>query len=371
MEFKDHGEFREYVREIAERHVRPYAMRVDREDRFARESVEAVFKADLGGVIIPKEYGGLGLSSRHYAIFIEELTRVCPSTAVTFAVTSGLVSNFLIHFAGEHIKKRYLPKLATGENIGAFGLTEPCCGSDAGALRTRAEEAEDGFIINGQKQFITNGSVADFVIVMAKTDPEKGKRGISALLVPTDSEGFHVLKDEDKLGWRGSVTSALSFDDVFVPKENLIGERGAGLKYALASLDAGRVGIAAMGVGTIVRALELATTYVKVNGLQHNEYYSFRVADLVWMLETTRYYTYMAADMKDSGKRYTKYAAVAKLVASEYAMRAVNMLLDLMGVEGVLWSEAERLWRDTKILEIGEGTSEIQRLVLARLQLGG
>jgi len=143
---------------------------------------------------------------------------------------------------------------------------------------------EGGFRISGQKQFITNGSVADFVIVMAKTDPDKGKRGISAFVVPTDAEGFHVLKDEDKMGWRGSVTSALSFDEVFVPAENLIGERGAGLKYALASLDAGRVGIAAMGVGTVARALELATEYVKANGLQHNEYYSFRVADLLLLL---------------------------------------------------------------------------------------
>ncbi|NPA80232.1 MAG: acyl-CoA dehydrogenase [Thermotogae bacterium] len=370
MTFKSVEDFREYVRDVAERYVRPHAMTVDREDRFARESVSAVFKSGLGGVIIPQEYGGLGLSSRHYAVFIEELTKACPSTAVTFAVTSGLVANFLMHFAGEHLRREYLPKLATGENIGAFGLTEPCCGSDAGALRTRAEEVEGGFRINGQKQFITNGSVAHFVIVMAKTDPEKGKRGISALLVPTDSEGFHVLKDEDKLGWRGSITSALSFDDVFVPSENLIGERGAGLKYALASLDAGRVGIAAMGVGTIARALELATEYVKANGLQHNEYYSFRVADLVWMLETSRHYTYLAADMKDSGQRYTKYAAIAKLVASEYAMKAVDILLDILGPEGTVWGEAERLWRDTKILEIGEGTSEVQRLVLARLQLG-
>ncbi len=370
MEFRDLNEFREYVRDVAEKHVRPHAMKVDLEDRFVRESVDAVFGAGLGGITIPKEYGGLGLPTRYYAVFIEELTRVCPSTAVTFAVTSGLVANFLTNFAGEHLKGKYLPGLATGEYIGAFGLTEPCCGSDAGALRTKAEEVEGGFRISGQKQFITNGSVADFVIVMAKSDPDKGKRGISAFVVPTDAEGFHVLKDEDKMGWRGSVTSALSFDEVFVPAENLIGERGAGLKYALASLDAGRVGIAAMGVGTIARALELATEYVKANGLQHNEHYSFRVADLLSMLETSRFYTYMAADMKDSGERYTKYAATAKLIASEYAMRAVDLLLDIMGPDGVVWGEAERLWRDTKILEIGEGTSEIQRLVLARIQLG-
>ena len=369
MEFKSPEDFRAYVRDVAEREVRPYAMLVDKEDRFARESVEAVFRAGLGRITVPEKYGGLDLPSRYYAIFIEELTRVCPSTAVTFAVTSGLVVNFLRKFAGEHLQERYLPGLATGEYIGAFGLTEPCCGSDAGALRTRAEEVEGGFRINGQKQFITNGSVADFVIVMARTDPEKGKRGISALLVPKEAEGFSVLKDEDKMGWRGSVTSALSFDDVFVPAENLIGERGAGLKYALASLDAGRVGIAAMGVGTVARALELATEYVKANGLQHNEYYSFRVADLSHMLETSRYYTYLAADMKDTGKRYTKYAAVAKLVASEYAMKAVDILLDIMGPDGAVWGEAERIWRDTKILEIGEGTSEVQRLVLARLQL--
>ena len=369
MEFRDLEEFREYVRDVAERYVRPNAMKVDLEDRFVRESVEAVFNAGLGRITVPKEYGGLGLPTRYYAVFIEELTRVCPSTAVTFAVTSGLVVNFLSNFAGEHLKERYLPGLATGEYIGAFGLTEPCCGSDAGALRTRAEEVEGGFRINGQKQFITNGSVAHFVIVMAKTDPEKGKRGISALLVPTDSEGFQVLKDEDKMGWRGSVTSALAFDDVFVPKENLVGERGAGLKYALASLDAGRVGIAAMGVGTVARALELATEYVKASGLQHNEYYSFRVADLLSMLETSRLYTYLAADMKDTGRRYTKYAAVAKLVASEYAMKAVDILLDILGPEGAVWGEAERLWRDTKILEIGEGTSEVQRLVLARHQM--
>ncbi len=357
--------FREYVRSVAES-IRPHAMTVDKEDRFARESVEKVFEAGLGGVIIPREYGGLGLSTLHYVVFIEELTKACPSTAVTFAVTSGLVANFLINFASEGLKKEYLPKLSTGENIGAFGLTEPCCGSDAGALRTRAEEVEGGFRITGQKQFITNASVADFVIVMAKTDPERGKKGITAFLVPTGSEGFHILKDEDKLGWRGSVTSAISLDGVFVPYERVIGKRGEGFKYALASLDAGRIGIAAMGVGTIARAFELARDYVLKKGLEKDQRYSFRVADLLSMLEVAREYTYRAAKVKDSGVRYTRYAAVAKLVSSEFAMKSVNILLDIMGPDGVVWGEAERLWRDTKILEIGEGTSEIQRLVIAR-----
>ncbi|MEO0213967.1 MAG: acyl-CoA dehydrogenase family protein [candidate division WOR-3 bacterium] len=359
-------DFREYVREIAEKYAKPWSMIVDKEDRFAKESVEAVFKANLSGVIIPKEYGGLGLSTKHYVVLIEELTRVCPSTAVTFAVTSRLSAGFLINFASEGLKREYLPKVASGEYIGAFGLTEPCCGSDAGSIRTKAEEVEGGFRIYGQKIFITNASVAKFVITMAKSDPEKGKNGITAFLVDTDSYGFSVIKNEDKLGWRGSVTSAISYDGVFVPYEKIIGKRGEGFKYALASLDAGRIGIAAMGLGTIKRALEISLEYVKGNRLINNESFSFRLSDLHWMYETAREYTFKAAELKDRGENFTREAATAKLVASEFAMKAVNIMLDILGPDGVVWGEAERLFRDTKILEIGEGTSEVQRLVISR-----
>jgi alkylation response protein AidB-like acyl-CoA dehydrogenase len=359
-------DFRDYVREIAERYVKPWAMVVDREDRFAKESFEAVKRVNLAGVIIPKEYGGLGLTTKHYVILIEELTRVCPSTAVTFAVTSGLVPKFLLDFASEEIKREYLPKVASGEYIGAFGLTEPCCGSDAGSLKTRAEEVEGGFKIYGQKIFITNASVSKFVITMAKTDPEKGKKGITAFLVDTDSEGLSIIKNEDKLGWRGSVTSAISYDGVFVPYWKVIGKRGEGFKYALSSLDAGRIGIAAMGLGTIKRAIEISADYIRQNGLFSNESYTFRLSDMYVMYETAREYTFFAAELRDAGKPYTKEAAIAKLVASEYAMRAVNIMLDILGPDGVIWGEAERLFRDTKILEIGEGTSEIQRLVISR-----
>ncbi len=358
--------FREYVREIVERDVKPWAMIVDKEDRFARESFKAISRAKLAGVIIPKEYGGLGLTTKHYVVLIEEITRVCPSTAVTFAVTSGLVAKFLVDFASEEIKREYLPKLATGEYIGAFGLTEPCCGSDAGNIRTRAEEVEGGFKIYGQKIFITNASVAKFVITMAKTDPEKEKRGISAFLVDTEENGFSVIKNEDKLGWRGSVTSAISFDGVFVPYQRMIGKRGEGFKYALSSLDAGRIGIAAMGLGTIKRAIEISENYIKQNGLLSNENYTFRLADLYVMYETAKMYTFFASEIRDAGKPYTKEAAIAKLISSEYAMKAVNIMLDILGPDGVVWGEAERLFRDTKILEIGEGTSEIQRLVISR-----
>ncbi len=358
--------FREYVREVVERDVKPWAMIVDKEDRFARESFEAISRANLAGVIIPKEYGGLGLTTKHYVVLIEEITRVCPSTAVTFAVTSGLVPKFLVDFASEEIKREYLPKLATGEYIGAFGLTEPCCGSDAGSIRTRAEEVEGGFKIYGQKIFITNASVAKFVITMVKTDPEKEKRGISAFLVDTEENGFSVIKNEDKLGWRGSVTSAISFDGVFVPYRKMIGKRGEGFKYALSSLDAGRIGIAAMGLGTIKRAIEISENYIKQNGLSSNENYTFRLADLYVMYETAKRYTFFASEIRDAGKPYTKEAAIAKLISSEYAMRAVNIMLDILGPDGVVWGEAERLFRDTKILEIGEGTSEIQRLVISR-----
>ncbi len=358
--------FRDYVREVAERHVKPWAMVVDKEDRFAKESFEAVKRVNLAGVIIPKEYGGLGLTTKHYIIFIEELTRVCTSTAVTFAVTAGLVPKFLLDFASEEIKREYLPKVASGEYIGAFGLTEPCCGSDAGSLKTRAEEVEGGFKIYGQKIFITNASVSKFIITMAKTDPEKGKKGITAFLVDTDSEGFSIIKNEDKLGWRGSVTSAISYDGVFVPYWKVIGKRGEGFKYALSSLDAGRIGIAAMGLGTIKRAIEISADYIRQNGLSSNESYTFRLSDMYVMYETAREYTFFAADLRDAGKPYTNEAAIAKLVASEYAMRAVNIMLDILGSDGVVWGEAERLFRDTKILEIGEGTSEIQRLVISR-----
>ncbi len=361
-------EFREYVREVAES-IKQFSMIVDREDRFAKESVSKVFESGLAGVIIPEKYGGLGLTTKHYVIFIEELTKVCPSTAVTFAVTSGLSAGFLINFASEDIKREYLPKVSSGEYIGAFALTEPCCGSDAGNLRTRAEETDGGFKLNGQKVFITNASVANFVITMASTDPEKGKKGITAFLVDTDSKGFLVLKNEYKLGWRGSVTSTIVFDDVFVPKDKVIGKRGEGFKYALASLDAGRIGIAAMGMGTIARALEISTEYVKENGLTDNENFTYRLADLAWMYEVSKEYTFKAAEKKDKGENFTKEASIAKLVASEYAMKSVNIMMDILGPDGVVWGEAERLFRDTKVLEIGEGTSEIQRMVISRTLL--
>ena len=296
-------EFRKYVRSVAESEVKRWSMLVDKEDRFAEESVRAVFNSNLAGVIIPKEYGGLGLSTKHFVILLEELTRVCPSTGVTFDVTSGLVAEFLVKFASEEIKSEYLPKIASGEYIGAFGLTEPCCGSDAGNLKTRAEEVEGGFRIYGQKVFITNGGVANFVITMAKTDPEKGKGGITAFLVDTKSEGFNVIKNEDKLGWRGSITSAISYDGVFVPYNKIIGKRGEGLKYALSSLDAGRIAIAAMATGTIMRALEISTEYVKKYNLIGNESYAFRVADILSMLETAREYTFKAAEKNDKGEK--------------------------------------------------------------------
>ncbi len=369
-------EFREYLRELVRREVEPRAKEADEKERFPAESFQALAQNDLLGVNVSPDWGGMGLSNVHYAVMIEELARGCRATAVTVAVHTGLVAYMLETFGTPQQKERYLPKLVKGEIIGAFSLTEPQAGSDAAAIKTRAEEQGDKFVLNGTKIFCTSGSIANLFIVFAVTDPEKGKRGISAFLVERDTPGFSVGKVEEKMGWRGSPTTELVFEDAEVPAEAMLGERGGGLKLALTALDTGRIGIAAMGTGVISKALDLSVFHARERIQFGKPIGSFQgvqwmIADMARDLEAARLLTYHAAQLKDQGKPFTKEAAIAKLFATEAAVQAAVNCVQIHGGYGYTEEyEAALLFRDAKVLTIVEGTSEIQRLVIARQVLG-
>ncbi len=369
-------EFREYVRELVRREIEPRAREADEKERFPAESFQALAQNDLLGVNVSPEWGGMGLSNVHYAVMIEEIARGCRATAVTVAVHTGLVAYMLEAFGTPQQKERYLPKLVRGEIIGAFALTEPQAGSDAAGIKTRAEERGDKFILNGQKVFCTSGSVADLIIVFAVTDPEKGKRGLSAFLVEKGTPGFSVGKVEEKMGWRGSPSAELVFEDAEVPAEAMLGERGAGVKLALTALDTGRIGIAAMGTGLISKALDLSVFHARERVQFGRPIGSFQgvqwmIADMARDLEAARLLTYHAAQLKDEGKPFTKEAAIAKLFATEAAVNAAVNCVQIHGGYGYTEEyEAALLFRDAKVLTIVEGTSEIQRLVIARQLLG-
>jgi len=370
------SEFRDYVAQVAEREIAQRAADADKTESFPWESWRALADNDLLGVNAPAEFGGMGLSNQHYAVMIEEITKADPSVAVTVAVHTGLVIYMIDRFGTEAQKTKYLPDLIKGKTLGAFALSEPNAGSDAGSIKTAARETGSGFVLNGTKIFCTSGSIADLIIVFAVTDPEQGKRGISAFLVEKDTPGFSVPRTERKLGWRGSPLAQLAFDDALVPKENMLGERGAGMKLALTALDTGRIGMAAMGTGIIAEALRLSSEYAKERRQFGKPIGSFgAVADMIVGMavdyEAARLLTLNAARLKDEGARFTKEASVAKLFATEAAMRAAINCIQVFGGYGYTTEyKPERLFRDAKALSIVEGTNQIQKLVIAREILG-
>jgi len=365
---------RKMVRDFVEREILPESMKYDESQEFPAHWARKMGELGLLGIFVPERYGGAGLDSVCYAIAIEELARGDASASVIAAVCNGLACEPILRWGTEEQKERWLVPLARGEWIGAYALTEPGSGSDAAAMRTTARLEGDEWVLNGTKAFITNASAAKVIITYARTGERK--HDISAFLVPSDAKGFQLLKKENKMGIRASDTMLLGFDDVRIPKENLLGEVNKGFSIAMATLDGGRIGIAAQALGIAQRALEESLRYAREReafGRKIGEFQAiqWKLADMATEIDAARLLTYRAARLKDEGKRHTYEASVAKLFASEAAHRAVDHAVQIHGGYGYIKDYVvEKLYRDQRVTEIYEGTSEIQRLVIARAVLG-
>jgi len=367
--------FQKSMRDFVEKEIRPLARETDAQGRFPWETIRKMAAMGMLGLPVPEEYGGAGADYLSYAIAVEEVSRACGSTGITMAAHTSLGSMPFVYFGTEEQKRKYLVPLARGEKLGAFGLTEPGAGSDAAGIQTTAVLKGDEWIINGQKTFITSGSIADVVVIAARTDPSAGSRGISNLIVEKGAPGFRAGRDEEKMGLRGSVTSQLFFEDCRVPKENILGKPGEGFKQFLTVLDGGRISIGAMALGLAQAALEGAVAYSKQRVQFGQPIASFQaiqwmISDMATEIEAARLLVYRAAWLKDRGVRFTREAAMAKLYASEAAERAAFKALQIHGGYGYTKDyDVERIYRDQRLCSIGEGTSEILRLVIARQEL--
>ena len=367
---QEHELVRSTVREFAEARVAPVAEELDRESRFPYDLVAEMAELGLMGMTIPEEYGGGGADTLAYAIAVEELTRVDSSVAITMAAHHSLGTLPIYYFGTEEQKREWLPDLASGKKLAAFGLTEPDAGSDAGATRTRAELRDGGWAINGSKIFITNAGtdITACVTITARTADDE----VSNLIVPNGTPGYEISKPMKKLGWRASDTRELSFEDCVVPGANLLGPRGQGFHQFLEILDGGRISVAAMGVGLAQGAYDLAYGYARERkqfgqAIAKFQAVQFRLADMATEIEAGRVLVYKAAWLKDQGRDFALAAAQAKLYTGELSNRAVNWALQIHGGYGYMDEYAiSRLYRDQKILEIGEGTNEVQRMVIAR-----
>jgi len=359
------------VREFAEKEIAPVAAELDKKAEYPTKILEKMAKLGLLGIIIPTEYGGAGLDTISYAIVIEEISRKCASTGVITSVHNSLVSWPIMKYGTDEQKKKYLPILAKGEKIGAFAGTEPNAGSDLGAMQTTAVLKGDKYIINGDKTFITSGSEAGILIVFAVTDKSAGSKGISAFIVENTFKGFKVGSIFDKMGINANHVSELVFEDMEVPKENLLGKEGEGFKIALSTLDGGRIGIGAQAVGIAQACLDESIEYSKQRqqfGRPISKFQAIQwmIADMATRIEAARLLVYNAAYKKDKGERISKEAAMAKLFASETAVEAAIKAVQIHGGYGYTKEyTVERLFRDSKITEIYEGTSEVQRLVIS------
>lgn len=363
------------LREFSEAEVAPGALERDKTKEFPLD----VFKklSDLGvmGLPFPEEYGGGGADTVSFAIVVEELSRACGSTGITYSAHVSLGGAPIHLFGTPEQKEKYLVPICTGESFGAFGLTEPNAGSDAGGTETSAELENGEYTLNGSKCYITNASYAKFLALTAVTARNEGKKEISALIVPTDSVGFSVIDNYEKMGLHASNTTELILEDVKVPEENLLGKKGEGFKQFLKTLDGGRIGIGAMGVGIAQAAYEKALAYAQERKqfgktLSSFQAIQFKLADMAMKVELARTMVYKAAWLKDQGKPFTKEAAMCKLYASEICMEVASQAIQIHGGYGYMKEyQVERFLRDAKLLEIGEGTSEIQRSVIAR-QIG-
>ncbi len=363
---------RQMVRDFADNEVAPLAEKIDAEERFPTETVEKMAELGLLGICYDEKYEGAGMDSLSYIIAVEELSRVCASTGITLAahISLGIAPIYL--FGSEEQKQKYLPPLCSGAHLGAFGLTEPNAGSDAGGTETTAVLDGDEWVLNGSKIFITNGTYAGTIVSTAITEKGVGTHGISNFIIESDTPGYRVGKKERKLGIRGSDTVMLHFEDCRIPKENILGKPGEGFKQFMITLDGGRISIGAMALGIAQGAMERAVKYSQeryqfgkpiaaFQAIQH------KLADMATEIEAARHLVYHAARLKDKGMKFSTQSAMAKLFASEVATRVCNQAIQVHGGYGYVREyQVERMFRDAKLTEIGEGTSEIQRLVIAR-----
>ncbi len=360
------------VRDFAEKEIKPHVMEWDEKQIFPKDLFHKMGELGFLGVVIPEEYGGAGYGYVEYAIIVEELSRVDGSIGLGVAAHNSLCTSHIFMFGNEEQKMKFLVPLAKGEAIGAWGLTEPGSGSDAGALKTTAKKEGDYYILNGSKQFITHGTYGDIFVVMARTNPEAGKHGISAFILDKSIEGFSSGKKENKCGMRASDTSSLVFEDAKVPADRLLGKEGEGFKNALAILDGGRISIASYCLGMAQGAFEVALRYSKERyafgkPISKFQAIQFKLADMATKIEAARLLVYQAASLKDAGQNVNRISAMAKLYASETAVWVANEAVQILGGYGYIKEyPAEKFYRDAKLGTIGEGTSEIQRLVIAR-----
>ncbi len=370
---------RQEVRRFAEKEIRPHVMTWDEAKTFPMDVVKQLGAMGMMGVIFPEEYGGAGMGYAEYAVVVEELSRVDGSVGITVAAHNSLCSNHIFAMGSEAQKQKYLKPLASGQAIGAWGLTEPGSGSDAGSLRTTAKKEGSHYVLNGTKTFITHGTVGDIAVVMARTRPALDGRssadGISAFILEKGMNGFRAGKQENKLGLRASDTSELILEDVKVPVANLLGDDGVGFKQAMKTLDGGRISIAALGLGMAQGAFEEALRYSKIRHtfgqpLSGHQGIQFKLADMGTQIEAARLLVYRAAGLKDQGLPYAKAASMAKLYSSEVACRVADEAVQILGGYGYVKDyPVEKYYRDVKLCTIGEGTSEIQRTVIARYLL--
>jgi alkylation response protein AidB-like acyl-CoA dehydrogenase len=362
----------ESIKKFAKNEIQPLVKESDQKGEWPEELTKKLGEMGLLGITIPPEYSGAGYSNVDYVIILEELSKVDPSVGLVVAAHNSLCSNHINLFGSQEQKKKYLTRLALGKTLGAWGLTEAGAGSDAAALKTQAVKKGDTWILNGSKLFITNGSLAEILVIMAVTGSEKGRKGISSFIVEKGTEGFTVGKKEEKLGVRAADTAELIFEDVKLPAENLIGEEGKGYRQAMGILDGGRISIAAFALGIAAGALEVALKYSKERiqfdqPISNFQAIQWMLADGYTELDAARLLTYRAAFLEDKGKRVPKESAMAKLYASELAVRASSDAVQILGGYGFSKEyPVEKFYRDSKLATIGEGTSEIQRWIIAQ-----
>ncbi|WP_347548374.1 acyl-CoA dehydrogenase [Pseudalkalibacillus hwajinpoensis] len=361
------------VRDFADKEIAPIIEKMEETDRFPREVIKRMGELGLMGIPIPEAYGGAEMDYTSYIIAIHELSKVSATVGVILSVHTSVGTLPILAFGTEEQKQRYIPKLATGEYLGAFALTEPSSGSDASSMKTRAVRDGDHYILNGSKIFITNGGAADTYVAFARTNPEeKGSKGVTAFIIERDTPGFSVGKKEKKMGLNGSNTVEIIFEDCRVPVENRLGEEGQGFRIAMANLESGRIGIAAQSLGIAEAALNYATAYAKERHqfgkpIGQNQGLGFKLADMATEVEAAKLLTYRAADLKNKGIPCMQEVSMAKLFASKAAVKASIEAVQVYGGYGYTKDyPVERLFRDAKVCEIYEGTSEIQKIVISR-----
>jgi butyryl-CoA dehydrogenase len=369
---QEHEKFRQKIREFAEAEIEPKASSIDEKGEFPLDTIKKLGEMGILGMVAPKEFGGSGYDTVSYSIAVEEISRVCGSTGITVAAHNSLGLYPIYLFGNEEQRKKYVPSLATGEKLGSFGLTEPDAGSDAAGTKTTAILNGDSYVVNGSKCFITNASVGETFVFTAMTDKTKGYKGISSFILEKGMKGFFVGKKENKMGLRGSDTATLNFEDLQIPKENLLGREGEGFKQFMITLDGGRISIGAMALGIAQGAFDKALKYAKEREqfgqpIANFQAIQWKLADMATQIEAARHLIYHASELKDKGERFVKESAMAKLYASEVGRFVTYQAIQIFGGYGYM-SEypVERYLRDVKLCEIGEGTSEIQRIVIAR-----